>query len=325
MSHGHGQGRHRERVLVTGGFGFVGSAVVKCLVADGEMDAMVLDDCSLGVPENLGDALEEVTFALVDVRSPEAVRNAVAAFRPQVVIHLAALHFIPACDADPKRCVDINVGGTQALLDACRHSEVRAVVLASTAAVYAPDTAAHGDDALIGPTDVYGLSKLFSEQLGELFHRTTGIPTGVARLFNVFGPGETNPHLIPAVIRQAERGNRLELGNLSTKRDYVFVDDVADGLIALARQVRTQGWLRCNLGREEAVDGHGLVQTIGELMGVELDIASDPRRIRRSDRPVLLSDCSGARARLDWHAGTSLRDGLEAALRRPTAVGVVVE
>jgi UDP-glucose 4-epimerase len=321
-----GQGMSHERILVTGGFGFVGSAVVKRLVEQGEAQVQVLDDCSLGVPENLGDALPFVTSAIVDIRDRHAMREAMRELSPDVVIHLAALHFIPACDEDPKRCLDINVGGTQAVLDGCADVGAKAVVLASTAAVYAPDTAAHGEDAAIGPTDVYGLSKLFSEQLGELFHRNTSTPVGVARLFNVFGPGETNPHLIPAVIRQAERGGELRLGNLTTKRDYVFVDDVADGLIALAREVRDAGaWMRCNLGREEAVDGHGLVSTIGELMGVELAVENDPRRMRRSDRPVLLSDCSGARSSLRWRAGTSLRDGLAAALQRPTAAGVSVE
>jgi UDP-glucose 4-epimerase len=319
----------RERVMVTGGFGFVGSAVVRRLLRAGTAEVQVLDDCSLGVPENLGESVTDVRCARADIRDANAVADALGELRPDVVIHLAALHFIPACESDRKRCIDVNVGGTQAVLDAAAATGVQAVVLASTAAVYAPDLRAHGEDARIGPTDIYGASKLFAEQLGELFHRTTGSPVGIARLFNVFGPGETNPHLIPAVIRQAERGASLRLGNLSTKRDYVFVDDVADGLIALATRAREQsdgdGLLRCNLGREEAVDGHVLVNEIAQLMGVELSVASDPARMRRSDRPVLLSDCSGARRRLSWRARTSLRDGLSAALERPTAVGVEVD
>jgi UDP-glucose 4-epimerase len=320
----------RPRVLVTGGCGFVGSSLVRKLVADGDSDVLVLDDLSLGRPENLGPALSEVTLAEVDLRERDAVVEAVTGLAPQTVIHLAAIHFIPACDADPKRCIDVNVGGTQSLLDGCEAAGVGAVVIASTAAVYAPGGAAHSDDAELGPIDIYGMSKLWAEQLLALFHRRTGIPGGVARLFNVFGPGETNPHLIPAVIRQAESSAELRLGNLATRRDYVFVEDVAQGLIDLASGVRDrvgagEDPLTCNLGREQAVDGFELVQAVGELMQRELRVVGDPARMRTSDRPLLLSDCSRARSLLGWSARTSLHDGLGAAIARPTAAGVRVD
>jgi len=314
----------RRRIMVTGGCGFVGSRLVHKLVDDGANEVIVVDDCSRGAPENLGTALERVTMAAVDIREKQAVNEVMRAFRPQVVIHLAAIHFIPACDADPKRCIEVNVGGTQSVLDGCSTASVGAVVLASTAAVYAPDVVAHADDAPVGPTDIYGLSKRWAEQLGELFHRRTEVPVSVARLFNVFGPGETNPHLIPAVIRQAQMADELKLGNLSTKRDYIFVDDVAQGLVDLASAVESHGWLTCNLGREQAVDGFELVRAVGELMHCDLRVVSDPARIRPSDRPVLLSDCTRARTVLEWTAQTSLRDGLRAAIAQPTAAGVDV-
>jgi UDP-glucose 4-epimerase len=315
----------KRRVVVTGGCGFVGSSLVGRLVAAGDSDVTVLDDCSLGVPENLGAARAEVTLAQVDVRDREAVVQALGEIEPELIFHLAAIHFIPACDADPKRCVDVNVGGTQAVLDGAQAAGARAVVIASTAAVYAPGEAAHSDDAMVGPIDVYGLSKLWAEQLTELFHRRTAIPVGVARLFNVFGPGETNPHLIPAVIRQAETGDELRLGNLSTKRDYVFVEDVAEGLIDLAARVGEHGQLTCNLGRESAVDGFELVAAVGELLDRQLSVVGDPARLRASDRPLLLSDCSRAHTLLGWSARTSLRSGLGAAIARPTAAGVLVD
>ncbi len=315
----------RRRTMVTGGCGFVGARLVRRLVEQGADDVIVLDDLSLGVPENLGPAADSVTMVTVDICDREAVSEAMREVRPQTIIHLAAIHFIPACDADPKRCIDVNVGGTQSVLEGARASAAEAVVLASTAAVYAPAEQAHSEDSPLGPIDIYGLSKLWSEQLGELFTAKHDIPVGVARLFNVFGPGETNPHLIPAVIRQAEKGEELKLGNLSTKRDYVFVDDVAQGLIALAGAVTANGPLTCNLGREQAIDGNELVSGVGELMGRELHVVGDPSRMRASDRPLLLSDCTRAHTLLGWSAQSSLRDGLSAAIAEPTAAGVDVD
>jgi UDP-glucose 4-epimerase len=312
-------------IMVTGGCGFVGSALVRRLVEESHDEVVVLDDCSLGVPENLGSALSSVTLETADIRDRDAVTSVIREHRPRAVIHLAAIHFIPACDADPKRCIDVNVGGTQSVLDGCQSESVETVVLASTAAVYAPASVAHTDDSEIGPIDIYGLSKRWDEQLGYLFHQKSGIPVAVARLFNVFGPRETNPHLLPAIIRKAQTSDQLMLGNLSTRRDYVFVDDVARGLIALAAKASAHGWLTCNLGREEAVDGFELVRAVGAVIGTELKVITDPARLRASDRPLLLSDCTRAHSLLSWHAETSLTDGVRAAIDQPVAAGVHVD
>jgi UDP-glucose 4-epimerase len=312
-------------IMVTGGCGFVGASLVRRLVDESVGEVIVLDDCSLGVPENLGEAVDAVTLAAVDIRDAEGVARAMREHRPGTVIHLAATHFIPACDADPKRCIDVNVGGTQSVLDGCALASVQTVVLASTAAVYAPANVAHNEDSPLGPTDIYGLSKLWAEQLGDLFHRKTEIPVAVARLFNVFGPGETNPHLLPAIIAKAQASDELGLGNLATERDYIFVEDVARGLIALARNAQAHGWITCNLGREEAIDGFELVRSVGELIDRDLRVLTDPTRVRASDRPLLLSDCARAHSLLDWYPQTSLREGVRAAIAHPTAAGVQLD
>ena len=207
--------------------------------------------------------------------------------RPRLVFHLAAVHFIPACDADPPRAVSINVVGTQALLEACSAVTPEAVVLASTGAVYEPSDEPHHEDSTLAPTDIYGLSKLWMEQAAGLWHRRTGVSLGVARLFNVVGPGETNPHLVPTVIGQAEASNTLRLGNLDTRRDYIDVDDIAQGLARLGERAPALGHVVCNLGTERAADGWEIVRTVADLMGRELTVETDERRLRPSDRPLL--------------------------------------
>jgi UDP-glucose 4-epimerase len=167
--------------------------------------------------------------------------------------------------------------------------------------------------------DIYGHSKLWAEQLVALFHRKTGISAGIARLFNVFGPGETNPHIIPSFILQIQRRTDLRVGDLSTCRDYIFVDDVCSGLAALAQVAPAQGLLTCNLGGEQQYDGSAIVKAIGDLVGHTPILQVEPRRLRPADRPYLVSDCTRAHDVLGWRAQTDLSAGLSAAIRQPIA------
>jgi UDP-glucose 4-epimerase len=310
-------------VLVTGGCGYVGSHVSLELARSGHQ-VTVVDDLSLGHADNLrGGFASDIPIVKVDVRDGASLARAMMDSKPDVLIHLAALHFIPACERDPQRAIAINVEGTQGVLNAAADTpSIGGVVVASTAAVYAPSEEPHNEASAIGPTDIYGLTKLWTEQLAELFNRKTGKPIGVARLFNVFGPGETNPHLIPTIVRQLERGPELRLGNLSTKRDYVYVEDVARGLIALAQTVLAGTSVTCNLGTGRQYDAREIIEVVGRLMDREVRLETDAARMRKSDRPSLLSNPARALEVLGWRPTTPLEQGLRRAVERPVAAGV---
>jgi UDP-glucose 4-epimerase len=312
------------RTLVTGGFGFVGAELCKVLVEQGH-EVAVLDDLSVGSADNLAPAVaSEVRPLIGDVRDLESVERFLYEVRPTCVIHLAAVHFIPTCETQPTLAVGVNVAGTQSVLEACARADcVESVVIASSGAVYEPSMTRHGEDDAIGPTDVYGYTKEWAEKLGLYFHDRTAIPIGVARIFNVVGPGETNPHLLPAIIEQIRVGDELRLGNLTTRRDYVFSGDVAEGLVRLADGCRGTGVLTCNLGSESALSGMELVELVASAAGRAVSVTGDPARFRESDRPVLMSDCTRARSTLGWHARTPIESAVAAALEQPFAAGFV--
>ncbi len=326
------------RCLVTGGCGFVGSALVRRLLAE-SCEVVVVDDLSRGSRENLGPDQDRVSVIQQDVTG--SLSRVFSSFRPQAVFHLAALHFIPDCDADPARCLAVNVDGTRSVLQAT--AEIRgpvSLVLASSAAVYAPADGPHQEqEDSVGPVDVYGYSKLWTEELATGFAARTGTGVGIARLFNVFGPGETNAHFIPSLICQLKAGKSVRLGNLSSKRDYVFVDDVADALLRLARYCGEGHGVngRCvsghgvhgqpatvNVGSGRAYAGHEVVEALAGLAPAGLAPIIDPSRLRPVDRPVLLADPTLAQKLLDWAPRTSLVDGLRAAWERPVGAGVAL-
>jgi UDP-glucose 4-epimerase len=321
------------RCLVTGGCGFVGSALVHRLLAE-SCEVVVVDDSSRGSRENLGPDQDRVSVIQQDVTG--SLTRVFSSFRPQAVFHLAAMHFIPDCDADPERCLRVNVDGTRSVLQAT--AALRgpvSLVLASSAAVYAPADGAHQEqeDAL-GPVDVYGHSKRWAEELATGFAARTGTGVGIARLFNVFGPGETNAHFIPSLICQMKAGESVRLGNLSSTRDYVFVDDVADALLRLARycaDIHTAAGhtaagqtTTVNIGSGRAYTGHEVVEALAGFTPTSPAPIIDPSRLRPVDRPTLLADPTLAQKLLDWTARTSLAEGLRAAWDRPVGAGVTL-
>lgn len=322
------------RCLVTGGCGFLGSALVRHLLAE-SCEVVVVDDLSRGSLENLGADLDRVSVIQQDVTTD--LSRVFSSFQPEAVFHLAALHFIPECDADPARCLRINVDGTRSVLKAAAGLHRPAsLVLASSAAVYAPSDGAHQEqEDSVRPVDVYGYSKLWAEELATGFAADTGAGVGIARLFNVFGPGETNAHFIPSLICQLKAGESVRLGNLSTKRDYVFVDDVADALLRLARYCadgpRVDGQpATVNVGSGRAYTGHEVVEALATAMSAVGATPSgpapviDPSRLRPVDRPTLLADPTLAQKLLDWAPRTSLAEGLRAAWDRPVGAAVTV-
>ena len=301
-------------VLVTGGAGFVGSHLVERLVDAGERVA-VLDDLSRGRRAWLRP---EVELHQVDIRDAAAVRGVVAAAAPEVVLHLAAMHFIPAVDGAPEVARAVNVGGTKGLLDALRDRPPRLLLFASTAAVY-PDRAGQIAEACPPePRDLYGGTKLEGERLVSRFADETGARCVVARIFNVVGPRETNAHVVPEVVEQLRHGAAgVRLGNLDSRRDYTDVRDVADALLALLEVAGEERLF--NVGSGRSVSVRDLVDICAEVLGRPVAIGVDPERLRPVDRHELVADTRRLRHATGWEPRRSLEETL-AELLAPVGV-----
>lgn len=295
-----------KTVLVTGGAGFIGSQISADLLAAGA-DVHVLDNCFAGdadlVPEG-------ARFVEADVRSAAAAEH-IERVDPDGIVHLAAIHYIPYCNENPREAFEVNVMGTRNVLEAARGlSGLESVVLASSAAVYPPRETANREDSELAPMDIYGETKLLDEDLLELFHHETGVPSTAARLFNVYGPNETNPHLIPAVLDQLEDGSRtVELGNLSPERDFVHVRDVSNAVRTLLAEFEG-GFRPYNVGTGEAYSVREVVEATADALGEEITIEQDEERVRESDRPRLQADVTRLTEETSWEPTVSLVEGL---------------
>jgi len=184
----------------------------------------------------------------------------------------------------------VNILGTQRILDVSARVGLQRFVFASTADVYRPAVTPHTETDPVDPVGVYGLSKFLGESLVR--HAVCGARgiahAVVARLFNIFGPGETNPHLIPEIFDQLSQGDVLRLGNMSTRRDYVWVGDVAHALVALSqRDVPDGEVLTVNVGSGVSASAAEIVEILSRLSGRMITVESDAARMRRVDRPNL--------------------------------------
>jgi UDP-glucose 4-epimerase len=298
---------------VTGAAGFLGSHVVEQLIRRGK-GVLAIDDLSVGRGEYLTPFRAANSFRLLrqDVRDRAALTAAFREYAPTAVIHLAALHFIPAAVADPAAAISLNVHGTQCVLTACRDAAVERLWFASTGDVYPPSESPHREDDRPGPFNVYGLSKLMGEQLIALEARQR--PEArfvVGRLFNLYGPRETNPHILPEIVKQLRErpGEALRLGNVWPKRDLVPVADAARAVIEMLERAPA-GVTTCNVASGEAASMAEVVGLIGELLGRPLPIHNDPSRVRPVERTHLQADVSRLRELLGWAPHADVRRGL---------------
>jgi UDP-glucose 4-epimerase len=292
-----------ERVLVTGAGGFIGVPLVRELARRGA-DVVGFDG-----PDRPGDErLPELALEEVDLRDGAAVDAAVRRAAPDAIVHLAAIHYIPYCLAHPVETLAVNVVGTQNLLDAATAASCCRVVFASTGDVYKPSERPHPESDTLGPVNVYGASKAVGEWLAQM---RADLTVHVARLFNTYGPGETNPHVLPAIFEQLHAGDMLRLGNVTAQRDYVYVDDVAGALATLALAQDGPQVVNVATGRGTSVED--VVALLRELTGRPLRIELDEARLRPVDRPVLVAETQRMRAELAV-SPLDLREGLRRTL-----------
>ena len=307
----------QKRILVTGGNGYVGRCVTRLLAERNTV--CVADILRYGDWRFTAEERRQLRLEKIDIRDADAVKNLVDSFLPDVIVHLAAIHYIPECEQDPMFAMSTNVLGTLSLLLAC--PDDARFVFASSGAVYKPEARPHQEDSSeVGPSDVYGRSKLQGEQLVEDFADRRNLDAIIVRLFNVVGPGETNPHLLPELVAQLKAGrSTVELGNMSPQRDYISVKDAARGFAAAAvGGVSQPGVARVvNLGTSLAYSVTEIVEKLRSISGIHFDVRQDERRLRAVDRPYLAADVRRIAEVFDWRPAYSLDDALRDMWREP--------
>lgn len=297
------------RCLVVGGAGYIGSVVVRALLADGHA-ATVLDDCSTGHPSTVPDGVELVRADLTEAAQVLGEGDYDA------VLHFAAKSLVGESVANPSRYWRTNVCGTRALLDAIVAAGVPRLVFSSTAAVYGePEVVPITEDAPTRPTNPYGASKLAVDLMitGECAAPGSALGAVSLRYFNVagaaFGAGErhrTETHLIPLALG-AITGERPALTVFGDDwptpdgtpiRDYVHVADLARAHLLALDAVVPGRHLICNLGNGDGFSVREVLATAERVTGHPVPMTVGPRR--PGDPARLVASATRARQVLGW-------------------------
>jgi NAD dependent epimerase/dehydratase len=302
-------------VLVTGAGGFIGGHVVERLVNDGARVRALCRYNSRNERGTLDWLAPEVTagveVVLGELRDVESVSDAVAGM--DVVLHLGAQIAIPYSYVNPRDFFEVNVLGTLNVAQAAVRHGVTRVVHTSTSEVYGsartvPMTETHP----LEPQSPYAASKLAADKLMDSYHRSFELPVCVLRPFNTYGPRQSARAIIPTIISQALVGSTLRLGSVDPRRDLTFVADTAAAFVAAATAEAAVG-RTIQLGANRDVSVAELVDLVGDILGRELTVETDARRVRPDASEVerLISGPFLARELLGWEARVSLREGLE--------------
>jgi NAD dependent epimerase/dehydratase len=290
--------RPGQQVLVTGADGFIGSHLVEILVADGARVRALVQYNSTNSWGWLEEApcATDVDVVAGDVRDPDFCRELTRQI--DTVFHLAALIPIPYSYRAPASYVDTNVKGTLNLCQAARAHGVSKFIQVSTSEVYGTAQYVPIDEAHpLRPQSPYSASKVAADAIATSFFHSFDLPVTIARPFNTYGPRQSARAVIPTIISQLASGSTtLKLGNLSTTRDFTYVEDTCLGLMAIAALDSGLGET-INIGSNSEISVGDLAATIARIMKTSVTVEVDEQRLRPAASEVNRLRCDNTKLR----------------------------
>jgi GDP-4-dehydro-6-deoxy-D-mannose reductase len=288
-----------ERVLITGGTGFVGTHLIRFLKSHGSNIAVIASGDGTSWQE------PEVDYYVVDIRRAADVRSVVHNVSPTLVYHLAGISAVDVSWDNPRLTFEVNVTGAYNLFEAAMSlPSLPRILNVSTSQVYAASDMTLSETSLVSPDNPYAASKAMAEMLRVQYRKCIGGGIVTARSFNHTGPGQTPNFVLPSIAKQfAEmeaglRPRRLTAGNLEVTRDFSDVRDVVLAYSALLEKGRIDEVY--NVCSGSAVRLADIIRKFEAISGIAVEIETDPARLRCNEVSRILGDSTKIRTETGW-------------------------
>jgi UDP-glucuronate 4-epimerase len=309
--------RPSKRLLITGGAGFIGSHLVDRLLATDIEHVTVVDDFNdFYEPEikrnNIRHHLEDPRYQLaeVDIRDRAALEQALAKNHFDCIVHLAARAGVRPSLTQPQLYNETNVNGTLNLLEFARQHDVKQFVFGSSSSVYGINAKVpfSEDDPIRQPISPYAATKGAGELLCHTYSHLYGIRCICLRFFTVYGPRQRPDLAIHKFARLISEGKPIPVfGDGTTRRDYTYVDDIIDGVVAAINYDKSN-YEVINLGESRTVELRELIALLEKELDAHAIIDRQPPQ--PGDVPQTFSDITRARQLLGYNPQTQIEDGL---------------
>lgn len=309
-----------KKILVTGAAGFIGSHLVEKLLNEGYLvtgidnfDPFYSKEIKL---ENLKQAKQHPNFRFVelDIRDNNKIKSGLNEDF-DAIAHLAAKAGVRPSIIDPIGYQETNVYGTQNLLEFAKEKNIKQFVYASSSSVYGinPNLPWKETDYVLNPISPYASSKISGELLGHVYSHIHKIRFIGLRLFTVYGPRQRPDLAIHKFVKNGIEGKPIPFyGDGTTKRDYTFVDDIVNGLMAAIEYTLTDYEI-INLGNHHNISLSELVESIQKYIGKELILEKLPKQPGDVDQTY--ADITKAKLLLKWEPKTDINTGIEKFVR----------
>ncbi len=302
--------------LVTGGAGFIGSHVCERLLRDGHA-VWALDDLNPfyepALKKNNVREIQKLAkpfeFIVGDITNRAVLDELFASVKFNQVIHLAARAGVRPSLEEPALYQRVNVEGTVNVLEVARLNSVKKIVIASSSSVYGVNSKVPFSeiDPIFSAISPYAASKLACESLGHVYHHIYGMDVTMLRFFTVYGPRQRPDLAIHKFAKLISDGKPIPVfGDGSTARDYTYIDDIVDGVIASTQ--KDFGYEVFNLGESQTVKLSELISLLEKSFGKKAVINRQP--LQSGDVPITFADISKARAKLGYNPKTKIAEGI---------------
>jgi len=302
--------------LVTGGAGFIGSHVCERLLAEGH-SVWAFDDLNdfydpqikRGNLRDIQSLAKPFEFIHGDLTDRAALEDLFSSVKFDQVVHLAARAGVRPSLAEPALYQRVNVEGTVNILEAARRNGVKKITIASSSSVYGVNAKVpfSESDPIFSAISPYAASKLACEALGHVYHHVYGFDVAMLRFFTVYGPRQRPDLAIYKFARLISAGKPIPVfGDGSTARDYTFITDILEGVMACTR--KEFGFEVFNLGESQTVTLSQLIELLEKALGQKAVIDRLPSQ--PGDVPITFADISKARAGLDYHPRVKIAEGI---------------